>query len=187
MRLALAAVLFTILSIALAAPAPENKYQKLADEMAWEWPKERANLRYCVDHYKGTFEIGFEPPGPEGVDRESLVKFKDPEGKRFFSVLAHDGTVFVESKNVLYYTKFRPRRSGCTLIAYDLQASKELWKADLKGLGPISHSKYRNAVILDIKEGALRVLGNESSGKYVEFVDMKTGKTVGHRVFKDEK
>ena len=29
-----------------------------------------------------------------------------------------------------------------------------------------------------------RVRGFESAGKYVEYVDMKTGKTLGHRVFK---
>jgi hypothetical protein len=186
MRLALAAVFFTILSIALAAPAPENKYQKLADDMTWDWPKERASLKFCCDNYKGTFEMTMEAP-PEGVRSESLVKFKGADGKKYFSVRVHDQTVFVESNNVLYYADFDQISSGCRLIAYDLNGSKELWKTDLKGLGDINHSKYHNAVVLDIKEGALRVLGNESSGKYVEFVDMKTGKTVGHRVFKDEK
>jgi hypothetical protein len=27
------------------------------------------------------------------------------------------------------------------------------------------------------------VRGNESAGKYIEYVDAKTGKTVGHKVF----
>lgn len=186
MRFVVAAFLLATLSIVIAAPAPGNKYQEMADDMAWDWPKEKASLKYCTAHYKGAFELEMEVAA-EQVARSTLLKFKDAEGKKFFSLLAHANTVFVEKDNVLYYTDFSPYSSGCTVVAYDLQTSKELWKTDLKGLGPIKHFKYHNAVVLDIKEGALRVQGNESSGKYVEFVDMKTGKTVGHRVFKDEK
>ena len=29
----------------------------------------------------------------------------------------------------------------------------------------------------------MRVYGNESAGRYVEFVEVRTGKTVGHKVF----
>ena len=186
MRLAMTGFLLATLSTAIGAPAPGNKYQEMADEMDWDWPKEKASLKYCSEHYKGAFELEMET-ATEQFARSTLLKFKDSEGKKFFSLLAHANTVFVEKGNVLYYTDFSPYSSGCTLIAYDLQTSKELWKTDLQGLGPIKHFKYRNTVALDIKEGTLRVLGNESSGKYVEFVDMKTGKTVGHRIFKDEK
>jgi hypothetical protein len=186
MRFVVAGFLLATLSTVMAAPAPGNKYQEMADEMAWDWPKEKASLKYCSKHYKGAFELEMETAVDQRA-RNTLVKFKDADGKKFFSLLAHSNTVFVEKDNILYYTDFSPYSSGCSLVAYDLQASKELWKTDLKGLGPIEHFKYRNAVVLDIKDGALRVLGNESSGKYVEFVDMKTGKTVGHRVFKDGK
>jgi hypothetical protein len=37
-----------------------------------------------------------------------------------------------------------------------------------------------------MKDDALHILGNESAGKYVEYVELKAGKTVGHRIFEDE-
>jgi hypothetical protein len=86
----------------------------------------------------------------------------------------------------VYYADFTPYSSGCTVIAYDMKAKKQLWKTDLKGLGPISHTKYRNAVILEVKDDVIRVLGQESAGKYLEYVDLKSGKTVANRVFQDK-
>jgi hypothetical protein len=77
--------------------------------------------------------------------------------------------------------------SGCNVISYDLKKDKQLWKTELKGLGPIDHSKYYNSVILELKDDAIRILGKETAGRYVEYLDPKTGKTVGHKIFKDEK
>ena len=49
----------------------------------------------------------------------------------------------------------------------------------------IDHFEYSNSVNLDIlNNDAVRVFGNESVGKYLEIVDLKTGKTVGHHKFK---
>ena len=95
----------------------------------------------------------------------------------------HPGTVFAERKNVVYYADFTPYSSGCVVVAVDLKTKKKLWKTDLKGLGPINHTKYRNAVILEVKDDVIRVQGQESAGRYLEYVDMKSGKTLGHRVF----
>ena len=176
-------IIWGSVSALIAGPPAKNKYQDLADEMVWDWPKDKAHLKYCCEHYKGAFELENEE---EGEGRETLVTFKDKEGKKVFSFLAHNQTVFVESNNIVYYANYTPHSTGCTLIAYDLKAGKELWKTGLKGLGRIAHFQYHNAVALDIKEGALRILGNEAAGQYVEFVDMKTGKTVGHKVFKKD-
>jgi hypothetical protein len=42
-----------------------------------------------------------------------------------------------------------------------------------------------NAVNLEIVNNEVaRVFGNEAAGKYLEYVDLKTGKTVGHRLYK---
>jgi len=58
-----------------------------------------------------------------------------------------------------------------TVVAIDRSTGKTLWKTDLKGLGPIAHSKYRNAVRLEVLDGdAIQVFGKESSGRYVEIV-----------------
>jgi hypothetical protein len=68
-------------------------------------------------------------------------------------------------------------------VAWDLKAKKQLWKTNLKGLGGIIHFQYHNAVNLDLDGQAVRVRGKESAGRYIEYVDRKTGKTVGHKVY----
>jgi hypothetical protein len=167
-----------------AAPAPEAKdYQKIADKEAWEWSKEKASAEYCKQAYKGDYEVDLLPSGGDGGG-SLYIRFYFND-KEVHSILGHAGTVFGERKNVVYYADFTPYSNGCAVIAYDLKAKKQLWKTDLKGLGPIDHKKYRNEVILELKDDVIRVLGQESAGKYVEYVDLKSGKTVANRVFKE--
>jgi hypothetical protein len=91
--------------------------------------------------------------------------------------------MFVVEGKVLYYADYMASRTGCELIAYDLAKKEQLWKMALKGLGPIPHFKYHNAVTLGPAGDALLVHGHESAGNYIEYVDRKTGKTVGHKAF----
>ncbi len=107
------------------------------------------------------------------------------DGKDIFTLTGHQGTVFVATRNgTLYSADYSRSSNGCGLVAYDLTARKQLWKSNLKGLGQIPHTRYSNAVRLDLlPDGTLRVFGRESAGDYVEFVDGKTGKTVGHKIF----
>jgi len=37
--------------------------------------------------------------------------------------------------------------------------------------------------LLDVDEVAVRIVGMESSGRYVEYVDRETGRSVGHKSF----
>jgi hypothetical protein len=168
------------------APAPpETDYQKVAEKEEWKWDKEQASVFYSQKQYKGSYEVELQKPGLEGGIANTTIRFKDGDNE-IFSIIGHDGTVFAERKNVLYYADFSQWSSGCTVVAYDLKSKKQLWKTNLKGLGPIDHTKYHNAVILELKDDALHILGNESAGKYVEYVELKSGKTVGHRVFTDK-
>jgi hypothetical protein len=167
----------------LGAPAPPEKdYQKIADKEEWKWEKEQASVFYSQKQYKGAYELELQPGREGGIERS--ISFKD--GDSDYTIIGHDGTVFVERKNVVYYADFSQWSSGCSVVAYDLKAKKRLWKADLKGLGPINHTRYHNAVILELKDDALHILGNESAGKYVEYLELKSGKMVGHRIFKEE-
>jgi hypothetical protein len=171
---------------AWAAPAPEEKdYQKIADKEAWEWAKEKASAEYCKKSYKGDYEVELLPSGGDGGGGSVNIRFYFNE-KEVYTLVGHAGTVFGERKNVVYYADFTPYSSGCTVIAYDMKAKKQLWKTDLQGLGPIRHTKYHNAVILEVKDDVVRVLGQESAGKYLEYVDLKSGKTVANRIFKDK-
>ena len=71
-----------------------------------------------------------------------------------------------------------PHSTGCGVVAVDLQTGEQLWRHQLKGLGPINHSQYRNQVVLEIDESTVRVLGKESAGRSVEYVDRDSGRTV---------
>jgi hypothetical protein len=98
---------------------------------------------------------------------------------------AHPWTAFAIAGHVLYYADYNAHSSGCAVVAYDLKGRKQLWKTNLKGLGPIDHTKYFNQVFLElVPGGAVRVWSQESAGDYLEYVDTETGKTVGHRLFR---
>jgi hypothetical protein len=174
---------FAVLTgLALAAPAPKDRtagYQAKADEAKWAWPAERASLDYCLrdspipatpyKNLEGNLTISLRVSGTHDVE------FK-----------GHGETVFVVGDKAVYYAEFHPHSTGCEVVAVDLKTGKQLWRHDLKGLGPIAHSKYRNQVVLEIDELTVRVLGKESAGRYLEYVDRDSGRTVGHKVFKND-
>jgi hypothetical protein len=172
-----------LLALVLAlAPLPERPdYQKIADAAPWEWKANEATLAFCLTRHRGDNVTTTERPGGfGGVDLVFRAGRKD-----VLTVIGHRGTVFVAGETgTIFYADFGPISSGCALVAFDLGMRKQLWKCQLKGLGPIDHTKYRNEVRLDVlPDGTLRVYGHESAGDYVEYVDGKTGKTVGHKVF----
>jgi len=166
---------------AAAAPAPEDKdYQKIADQEEWKWVPEQASARNAAKNFKGDFRAEVVEKDTGGR-KSAAVKFASGDDV-VFTIEGHTETVFAGRDNIVYYADFSQISSGCSVIAYDLKAKKQLWKTGLKGLGPIKHFQYRNQVILDIKDDAVHVRGNEAAGKYVEYLDLKTGKTVGHKV-----
>jgi len=65
----------------------------------------------------------------------------------------------------------------------DLSKGNELWRSPLKALGEISHSSYLNRMTIDANDEVVSIYGNESMGRYLEFKDARTGKTVGHKRF----
>ena len=163
-----------------AAPAPPREdYQKKADAAPWEWSDARASAAGSAKRLKGDYKAEVEPRGMFGGAVIRIVK--DGAVVHFFE--GHAGTVFAVRDDVLYYADFGPISSGCEVVAFDLKAKKRLWKARLKGLGPIAHFRYRNDVNLDLERYAVRVRGKESQGRYIEYVDLKSGKTVGHKKY----
>jgi hypothetical protein len=168
--------------LALALGAADVDYQREADAAAWEWAPERATLNHSLSRAACDYRI--EVVRPKGSWGELTIRFVEG-GKPILTVAGHGHTTFGFRGDVVYYADYHPSSSGCAVVAYDLKARKELWKARLQGLGPIEHTKYRNAVALEVLPGAVRVQGLESAGKYLEYVDLKTGKTIGHRVFKE--
>ena len=69
------------------------------------------------------------------------------------------------------------------MVAIGLARKKELWKTKLQGLGAIKHFKYSNRVTLQLGGTIAVIRGKESAGKYIELVDLETGKTLANRRF----
>jgi hypothetical protein len=172
-----------LLAACLLAPLPAKEqpdYQKEANDAVWKWPEGGASAKECVKRFAGDckVEITTKEMGFFNVElrflRNDKVRLK---------IDGHQGTTFVGDRLIVWYAEYGPISSGCSLVAYDLEAGKQLWKTNLKGLGPIDHTKYRNQVVLELDRDVVRVWGQESAGNYLEIVDRKTGKTVGHKVF----
>src|SRR5262249_42895934 len=94
---------------------------------------------------------------------------------------AHDETVFTRRGDVLHVARVCPLPTGCPVAAYDLKSWERLWECSLRGIGPIGHSEYRNQVNITTDGDAVVVYGKESNGRYIEYVDAKEGKTIGHK------
>src|SRR5262245_58546317 len=173
------AVILAAAGVAVAAPAPKDKsaaFQKKADEAAWDWADEKATLDYSAKRCK-------LPVKTEINDRRKATVTVLPGGDQVVTFQGHTGTPFVVQGATLYYADYNRMSTGCAVVAMDFKTGKQLWKKNLKGLGPIDHRKYYNSVALDLDDGALRVVGKESAGRYIEFVDRETGQTLGHKVF----
>lgn len=178
---------FVVVGLVQAAPVPKAKlkdYQKLADETGWQFAEQKSVESQVADELKGYKASVIQEASGEGY----LSIQVSEDGKAAASVTVHQQSALRQRDGILYYADFHPHSSGCAVVAFDLKAKKQLWKADLKGLGGIDHSKYFNAVRMEVlDDDTLRVFGKESAGRYVEIVDRGTGKTVGHKVFDEKK
>ncbi len=77
---------------------------------------------------------------------------------------------------------------GCEVVAVNLLTGKELWRTRLFGTGPTPewHSKYGNQVNIETDGKRVVIYGNENDGRYVEHLDINTGKTLANRRFEHE-
>jgi hypothetical protein len=166
-----------------AAPLSVGEdYQKKADEAPWEWSAGRATAADCAKRLPRGYRAEIEERNMFGGVVIRILK----GGAALHSVEGHTGTVFAVRDDVLYYADFWRAATGCRVVAYDLRNKKQLWKTPLKGLGPLFHTEYSNAVLLEVDRHAVCVRGNECLGRYIEYVDLRTGKTVGHKVYSEE-
>jgi hypothetical protein len=148
-----------------------------ADKRWWKLPAER-EIRQCVGVHLSGYQTNVARKAEgAGTDYGTLTLRVLVKGDEVFRHDVHSQTTLARIGNVLYLADYDPHASGCSVIAYDLGAQKHLWKTELKGLGPINHSKYWNRVLLSAENGVLVVRGLEHAGRYLEEVDPKTGKT----------
>ena len=157
-------------------------YQERADAAEWTWKKKKADLNYYIKAYKGMYEVS--ATRPEDAFAWSDYPLKISEAKKvLYEAKVHGGTPFRIRGSTLYVTQHNRSANGCALVAIDLETKKQLWQTHLQGIGVVPHFRYSNQVTLDLDGSVAIVYGHESAGKYIEFVDLKTGKTVANRRF----
>jgi len=166
-----------------AAEHPAANYQGIADGARWGWTAEMASPFYCTSQAGDTYGVHLLN-GPKNRWEWIIRIVKD--GNTVYEWTGHKRSVFRILDDHLYYARFHPSSSGGSIVAVDLSNGKVLWESRLKALGPFSHSAYSNSMTLDANREVVSVYGNEAMGRYLEFKDVKTGETVGHRLFKDK-
>jgi hypothetical protein len=157
-------------------------YQARADQAKWDWNKDKTELAYYVKACEGMFEVTAAKSAPEKPWSDYTLQVSEAK-KVLYETKVHGSTAFRIRGNTLYLTKFHRYANGCALVAIDLSTKSQVWQTPLQGIGAIPHFKYSNQVTLDLDGPVAIVYGNESAGNYIEFVDLKTGKTVGNRRF----
>lgn len=156
-------------------------HQHLADRAKFDFDEKQASIWASVQAYEGDCEIHvlYKKGNVDGV-KVTFVR----DGQEILTFFGHSRTVFAVREKVLYEARFWYNTNGCLVVARDLNNRKVLWATSLTGLGGLWHSAYHNAVNLRIEDSLIRTVGHEMAGDYLELLDRKTGRQVGHRVFR---
>ncbi len=170
-----------VLLLAVSANAKDSiDYQKLADGARWGWQEEMANPLACVRQCGDKYDVSLS----SRKDNRHVLTITVLLGNRpVYSWQGHEHSVFAITGDRLYYANFHPSSDGGNIVAVDLKTGKELWTSQLKGLGGILHSAYRNLMTLSADDDSVEIFGNESMGRYFEIKKAATGETVGHKLF----
>jgi len=169
-------------NVGSAEETAKTDYQKMTNSARWQWLPELASPLWCATQAGSVYDVVMES---NHKNRWELTISIMRDGRKVHSWVGHSCSVFRVLEDRLYYADFSLTSSGGKIVAVDLQTRKELWKSALQGIGLVEHSEYSNRMTLDANFEVVTIIGNESSRKYLEYKDVKTGETVGHRIFKD--
>jgi len=164
-----------------------TKYQQLANQWDGKFWRDKENvnlLEYIVqDNGPYDFLIMRQAQDPNG---QLTVKIRQGDSE-VYRWNAQPQSAFLVNQGVIYHTLFSPSATGLTVKAYDLQNRKELWETQIIGLGPISHSKYLNwgGHLRLTEDNLIEIIGEEVAGRYIEYIDPSTGKTLVNRSIRD--
>lgn len=130
-----------------------------APSVEWLWSKEKASPEHCVkQHLAG-----------EKVSNAVLDRI--------------DGRVFTRWEGKLFVAKYARGVTGCEVAAIDLSTGRQYWKSRLEAIGDQTHSEYYNSVNIETDGEKVIIYGNESHGRYVEHLDINTGKMLLNKKF----
>lgn len=94
--------------------------------------------------------------------------------RSYFSEVTHAETLVIDQTLVL--ATYNGRSPNAQLLAIDINTKEVLWEADLAKFGGVESSTYFNALWLGAYQNNLILEGYESKGKYLQVLDLKTGK-----------
>ena len=82
----------------------------------------------------------------------------------------------VEHGDAVVAVFFHGSASGSTAVILDREDGSVRWSGPPGNIGSIGHSKYSNRVrVVPAGDGAVRVYGDESGGRYVGLLDLREG------------
>ena len=159
-------------------------YQVFAERARWDFSDEADNPLFCMFQQTGTdCDVRLIR---EAKDQHALTIKIIRNDRMVYQWKGHRHSVFRIQGDHLYYADFAFSTTGGHIVAVDLTNGKPLWRSPLKALGGIRHSSYLNRMTIDANDEVVSIYGNESMGRYLEFKDARTGKTVGHRQFPND-
>jgi hypothetical protein len=149
------------------------------EHLEWRWSKEKASLAYSIKQHLQDYEVECV----RGKEYYTPIIFcTKKEHKIIYSLeKGHESIVFTRWNDTLFIAEYSPIATGCEVVALDLKTGKQLWKSRLQGIGPTGHSKYLNRVNIETDGKRIIVNGNEVHGRYVEHLDINTGKTLANK------
>ncbi len=151
------------------------------ESLAWNHEQQRATLAASIRRAAGLpFTVELAQPDK---DRDALrITFRSASDV-LYGWLGHSQTVFEIYDGVLYHADFSPAASGCRVVAFELRNRKLRWTTQLYAAGISLKPKPTNSVDLTLRDGSVVVCGDEWR-RYVEVIDAKSGRILGHRIVK---
>jgi uncharacterized protein (DUF1810 family) len=194
--LTVAVISVVTVNIVLSADPPDRMaarkeaWQKALDHEKFHFSESTIGVVYSLSQYRADCKVCmvYDPKLSAGL----TFKF-ERDGKELVKIVGHAESAFRTDGNVLYFARFPTGDTGCTVFAYDLTTGKKVWEAKLSALGPVSHFAYRNQVTMELSsfaelgkegEGAIKIVGRESYGDYIEVLDRATGKVLAHKIYR---
>ncbi len=158
-----------------------------APKLEWQWSEEKTTLDYSIKQHLQDYDVErvrenvFSRSVKIYTKKDDLKVNRGLSGFIYCIADGHDHTVFTRLNDTLYIAEYSPIATGCKVVALDLKTAKELWTTRLQGIGPTRHSKYRNRINIETDGKRIIINGDEAHGRYVEHLDIKTGKTLANK------
>jgi len=150
------------------------------ENISWQWDEEDTAGSVLQAEDGSRFVFARIADG-DMVELQRLRRTATPVWTRRIPALRANAAVLLHRAGKLYAALYSNIATGCRILALDAASGDVLWDTPLKGLGPLHHSKYSNAVQMRFIDDRLAIFGNESVGKYVEVLDPNSGQMMFHQ------